>query len=268
MNEFVSPQNRISGQGNESGSPLDDTLPTAWSYPEGGPQDLPGLNCEQFETRVQELLDRRLDPADDSAIERHVRSCAPCAKLLTDFQALELALRQSAASAGPQRSGSANSGRSRLIGQFDPAGAIRLDERLNRPQHPASREQQTRVIRYFQAAVLLIAVGLIGIGAVQQKAQRTALLPVPGAIARGAIGGAPGKFPGGFQPVASYRSLEQCYELTSELPGVRPLQASIWVALDWWQQYFGLSPSSQPDALLHERGFGLNPLVVESMYQA
>jgi hypothetical protein len=29
-----------------------------------------------------------------------------------------------------------------------------------------------------------------------------------------------------------------------------------------------LSPSSQPDALLHERGFGLNPLVVESMYQA
>ena len=116
--------------------------------------------------------------------------------------------------------------------------------------------------------MLLFALGLVGIAAVKQQTQRTALVPVASVLSSESGDGELVEIAGRFHPVASYRSLEQCYELTSELPGVKPLQASIWVALDWWQHYFRLAPNREPDARYHERGFGLNPLMVEACYQA
>lgn len=99
--------------------------------------------------------------------------------------------------------------------------------------------------------------------------RQNVLLPVAGA--GGAMFAAGSEADGsgsGIRPVAHYRSLEQCYELTIELPGVRSLQTSILVALDWCRDYFKLDGSQTPEPPHHERGFGLNPLRAEINRQA
>lgn len=242
------------------------------------------ISCAEFEERVQELLDLRQSPGEDRMIARHASECQPCGRLLADFLVLESVLRPVDGEYSPRPTAavqrpSVPSGR----GPTSPTGSRRMIPHSGSedgrdqvsailPKHPAIREQQTQMFRYLQAAVLLVAVGLIGFGVVHQRAQRIAMLPVP----KGAAGAAQiataddWRFtkPEAFRPVSTYRSLEQCYELTSELPGVKPLQASILVALDWWQQYFRLSPITEPEPRLHEYGFGLNPRIADTRYQA
>lgn len=217
------------------------------------------------------MLDLRQSPAGDQAIARHANECPPCARLLTDFLDLEAALR------------TATLDSKRRLGEAGWAPAVRTRPRLGHvasqgpasaafPKHPASRERRTLLIRYAQAAVLLLAVGFLGFNVLRQRAQRIAMLPVPDRTEASSLFASADDWgmakPGAFRPVSSYRSLEQCYELTSELPGVKPLQTSILVALDWWQQYFRLSPVSEPVPRYHEQGFGLNPLFADTRYQA
>jgi hypothetical protein len=46
------------------------------------------MNCGQFETRLNLLLDQRRSPASDSALAEHAAACAACDELLADHVAL------------------------------------------------------------------------------------------------------------------------------------------------------------------------------------
>ncbi len=41
------------------------------------------MNCDRFEERIHQLLDRREDPRDDASLLRHASRCADCAATLT-----------------------------------------------------------------------------------------------------------------------------------------------------------------------------------------
>ncbi len=45
------------------------------------------MNCSQCESRIQYLLDSRVDPRDDGAIQDHVRCCQECRTALSIFAA-------------------------------------------------------------------------------------------------------------------------------------------------------------------------------------
>lgn len=230
------------------------------------------VNCLEFEERVQDLLDRRLDPAGDPAIERHALACAECAGLLADFVFLESVLRNSdeplhltgqpggTLASSNRTSDQTPTARSRMTTLVTPDRTLRKSALL---PHPVSRDQRSRNARYLQATLILVALGMIGVGMQQRWNRQATLLPVAGSgLEQNELQLAFG-MQAGFRPVAAYRSLEQCYELTAELPGVKPLQTSILVALDWWQHYFGLTPTTVPAARHQEDQFGLNPLLAE-----
>ncbi|HRE99426.1 MAG TPA: hypothetical protein PLI18_02840 [Pirellulaceae bacterium] len=46
------------------------------------------MNCDRFEERIHQLLDRREDPRDDASLLRHASRCDDCAATLTATQRL------------------------------------------------------------------------------------------------------------------------------------------------------------------------------------
>jgi hypothetical protein len=46
------------------------------------------MNCQQFDSKLNELLDRRLQPDQDEALGQHADRCPRCARLLSDYQSL------------------------------------------------------------------------------------------------------------------------------------------------------------------------------------
>ena len=50
------------------------------------------MNCDEFENRIQQLLDRRLPLADDKPIARHAVACRRCHRTLQAYQDLSLGL--------------------------------------------------------------------------------------------------------------------------------------------------------------------------------
>ena len=202
------------------------------------------LDCESFELHVQELLDLRKSPESDPAVQAHSNSCSECRELLHQFTQLESSLQ--------------------LVLKAKASATTRKRE-VVRHLHPVSRRQREQISLTAQAAAVLLLCGaLVGL-LVSRQPQSNALLPV--AVSESAPRNTPGQFLAGaegIRPVVHYRSLEQCYELTSELPGVRPLQSSIQVALAWWWDYLNLDGNETRSSPHHERGFGLNPLLAEA----
>ncbi|MEE2826039.1 MAG: hypothetical protein VYE64_05380 [Planctomycetota bacterium] len=49
----------------------------------------PGLNCVQFEKRIQGLLDSRQELATDARLTQHSRECQTCREILASYQSLE-----------------------------------------------------------------------------------------------------------------------------------------------------------------------------------
>lgn len=205
------------------------------------------LDCYSFELQVQELLDLRKDPTSDAAVQAHSSKCAECSELLTQFTQLEstlhLALRAKASASGETRA---------------PA----------RPLHPVSQRRREQFGWAAQAASVLLICGTLLGWVASRPTQSISLLPV--AVNNNSLGSlreSAAASPSGIRPAVHYRSLEQCYELTSELPGVRPLQSSIQVALAWWWDYLNLDGNDTRSLPHHERGFGLNPLLAEANRQ-
>jgi anti-sigma factor RsiW len=50
-------------------------------------------HCEEFETRLNDLLDRRIAPDDDSQLCSHARRCRECAELMSAHLAVTAALK-------------------------------------------------------------------------------------------------------------------------------------------------------------------------------
>lgn len=46
------------------------------------------MRCSEFHTRINEILDQRLDPCSDEVISNHARRCSPCARDLRNYQSI------------------------------------------------------------------------------------------------------------------------------------------------------------------------------------
>jgi|688.fasta_scaffold232235_2 hypothetical protein len=201
------------------------------------------LDCTSFESHVQELLDLRKSPEIDLAVQMHASNCAECSDLLHQFTQLESALQLALKSKTP---------------------AATEKREVARPLHPVSRRQREQLSWTVQAAVVLLLCGALVGWVASRQPQSNSLIPV--AVSELPARSTPEQLlatASGIRPAVHYRSLEQCYELTSELPGVRPLQSSIQVALAWWLDYLNLDGNETRSLPHHERGFGLNPLLAE-----
>lgn len=213
---------------------------------DGNPQLPVGseLDCAEFESQVQELLDLRRDPESDPAVRMHASQCDECWELLRQFTQLESTLQIALKAKAPSTRGK---------------------REIVRPLHPVSQRSREQYNWAAQvASILLVCVTLIGWVATRPP-QRASWIPVavsndPSRMGRDSLVAGPS----GIRPAVHYRSLEQCYELTSELPGVRPLQSSIQVAIAWWWDYLNLGGGQLESLPHHERGFGLNPLLAEA----
>lgn len=205
------------------------------------------LDCTTFESHVQELLDLRNSPESDLAVQAHASSCAECLELLHQFTQLESALPLALKSKTP---------------------VAAKKREVAHPMHPVSRRQREQISWAAQAAVVLLLCGSLVGWVASRQPQSNALIPV--AVSELPARSSPEQLlatASGIRPAVHYRSLEQCYELTSELPGVRPLQSSIQVALAWWWDYLNLDGNETRSLPHHERGFGLNPLLAEANRQ-
>lgn len=227
------------------------------------PAQTSALNCHDFESRVQELLDARRRPDSDSRIRVHAEHCQDCRLLLTQFRRLESVLERSLQARTEHQFGCAKTA------PFRDEGLSRLSRRSSRPVHPVSRSHRVKLDFAARAAVLVLLAGFAAFQIGFSMKRQEVLLPMPRTGGPMFVAGTQLSGSGsGIRPVANYRSLEQCYELTIELPGVRSLQTSILVALDWCRDYFKLDGGEIPEPPHHERGFGLNPLRAEINRQA
>ncbi|MDB4778221.1 hypothetical protein OAG68_02070 [bacterium] len=50
------------------------------------------IECDAFEDRIQDLMDRRIPLSSDEILQSHARSCVECQQSLTSFASLEFAL--------------------------------------------------------------------------------------------------------------------------------------------------------------------------------
>ena len=201
-------------------------------------------DCAAFEVRVQELLDLRESPETDRGIQEHSGRCADCRELLQQFTRLESTLQLALRNKAPHPE---------------------QKQKNIRPLHPISQRRRDRAGWAMQAIAVLLLCGAVGNWLASFQPQQSTLLPV--ASSASASGTRQQRLAAdfsGIRPVMHYRSLEQCYELTSELPGVRPLQSSIQVAISWWWNYLNLDGNDTRALPYHERGFGLNPLLDEA----
>jgi hypothetical protein len=202
------------------------------------------LDCTSFESHVQELLDLRKSPENDLAVQTHASVCQECSELLHQFTQLESALQLA----------------------LKPKAPVVAEKReVVLPVHPFSQRHREQFSWAAQAAVVLLLCGALIGWAASRQPKSNALIPVAVSELRGQNSPEQLLASGsGIRPAVHYRSLEQCYELTSELPGVRPLQSSIQVALAWWWDYLNLDGNETHSLPHHERGFGLNPLLAEA----
>jgi hypothetical protein len=213
----------------------------------------PELDCASFESHVQELLDLRESPESDPGVQAHASRCAECLDLLRQFTQLESALQLTLKSKVTLKSKASSAAEKREVA---------------RPLHPVSRRQREQFSWAAQAAVVLLLCGALVGWLASRPPQSNTLLPV--AVRDLPVRSNPEQLlasASGIRPAVHYRSLEQCYELTSELPGVRPLQSSIQVAFAWWWDYLNLDGDDIRSKPHHERGFGLNPLLAEANRQ-
>lgn len=191
------------------------------------------ISCATFETRINDLLDARRDPAADETLIRHADHCAACQAVFADYLALDDSL-------------------SNIV--WD----AKTLERLAAP---------TAAVRPYRlwwsaalAATLLIAFNSIfgsspwgdnnatASKQVSAKAQKPPIVAVPqsdrqpqqrlgnDSIAKPLVGS-------GLTPV-SWNELSQrlqpvlnpYYQFSAELPGIRPIQSSLNLTIDWVQE--------------------------------
>lgn len=113
------------------------------------------MNCRLFESRLDELLDRRLSPDGDPQIVDHARHCQRCDLLLTEYRKLSTAIESLGSPVGmvdlPAR----------VLAEVAPAA--RGDHALQPSQHvKRHRISAAPRLALAVAAALLVAIGVWG----------------------------------------------------------------------------------------------------------
>ena len=207
------------------------------------------FSCEEFEDRVNDLLDMRLSPRDDLAVAAHAECCPPCGQLLDDYVAVDDSMKL-------------------LKGDIESI----LRESQNRPSPKLGRKWRLVAFVSSTAALLLVLLNLtinqpdVPEVAVLDAAKQAALAPTTNTRShtQGTWSGSPG-FPYQFSQALSALAsnidldstvignpginftetgpweemseslggLESVLQLSSEIPGVRPVRGTMGIAIDY-----------------------------------
>lgn len=208
----------------------------------------PQVNCLNFEERINKRLDLRLSPAGDMDLVAHSTTCAECRMMLQDYQLLDRCLN---------------------LTHDSNCHAVTSGYRVLNTDSSIARLSAI----YSIAAVLLIGVCLaFGILDDDSTTSRPVIAAssFPPAINPAVIEESPdapvapktGRNPEGLTAVNSLvywnqisehlSPLNPYYQISAELPGVRPFQYSLGITIDWFQNLFRFSQDEISDP-----GFGV-----------
>jgi hypothetical protein len=174
--------------------------------------------CENFESWINEVLDARQDPRFDQRIARHSRECPACAETLTEYVNVE----------------------NLVAVAFSHPSAVAERKRIEHRRRTASKLRLA--IGALAASILVLIVVERGNPSVSVDGTS------PDVISRTSSPPLANNLPSIHAPSTS---LTTCYELTSELPGIRPIRSSVDATLNLIQQYVPTSyyrsePSKRP----------------------
>ena len=194
-------------------------------------------------------MDARLDPAQQLQLTGHAEQCCGCRPILDRYTRLHDILNCAFTSdgspgfafGGPNSEDAKDGGHDLVNNSIPIAGSDSLDS-LGR-----KRNRQKSSFNVSTAAMVLLAVGLMvvmlqsggGIPMARSKTSSFVVASSSGAEYQLHSETVDGMATSPIRHVSSFRSIETCYEITAELPGIRPLQSSLSVAIDWLQKSFG-----------------------------
>ncbi len=174
--------------------------------------------CENFENWIHESLDARQDPRFDQRVARHSRECPACQETLSAYLRVE----------------------NLVAAAFSHPSAVAQRERIERRRRVASK---------LRLAIGALAASILVLVVFESGNPRSS----DGTLTGESIGQ---RNPSPFIDVlpkdqASSVSLTTCYELTSELPGIRPIRSSVDATLHLIQElvpasYYRLEPAKRP----------------------
>ena len=209
------------------------------------------ISCLNFEEQINDRLDKRLSISDARELNVHAQNCRTCRVIFEEYCSLENGLYVFSG------------------GKAVPSAITRQDEMMN------SRRQWIISI----AAILLIGLGL-SFGLIPEKGSDSNFVATGPAIlvediAQPMEQDSPVvKIPEPSQPAEAptietefvtttlmdwnqiskkLQPLNSYYQISAELPGVRPIQYSLGITLDWFQQTFFSSSQYK----LTDPGFGV-----------
>lgn len=182
------------------------------------------MNCVQFETRVNLVLDQRRSPADDPALAAHASACADCEQLLADHTVLVACVVENRTPLQPSR-GFAN----RVIAASEISiSAAAVHQRRN------NRIWLALGVALSSAAAMLLALSIVW------QARRATVGSEVASVRQGEFTEADilmeaPRFPGNLVAMAVPHGAAFRYEEFERVaPGIRPLRESlafIWDAL-------------------------------------
>lgn len=180
------------------------------------------LSCEDFEDRVNELLDQRVSPRKDSLIQRHADNCPPCREIMQAYLTVDDSMK---------------------LLKADIESMLRESQGRDCPR----RSQISRVTAIVASAALIVLLGL-GWGQLTRSAnpsiaQADLVLPAPlfqpvqpesnvGGTAVTVSNEFAGKLPTDeFRTIA--HQLAPIIRYSSSLPGVRPMSGTVNIAIEY-----------------------------------
>lgn len=195
------------------------------------------IDCESFEDRIQDLMDRRIALDSDRLLCEHSDECMGCKQVLTSFQSLESVLCQAFVDD--------------CLGDHD------LEVASHRDFHN-SLSQWTVVgaIAALAALVLVVIVPMFNpqsngitvadndnsVAPVVEDVQDDIVLPLTKA---------PANHPNDMITMVSYDtippSLRNAYQYAAELPGIRPIECSVTVTIEALQKSWNTPSEPEED---------------------
>ncbi|MBX3416952.1 MAG: zf-HC2 domain-containing protein [Pirellulaceae bacterium] len=211
--------------------------------------------CDEFQDLINELLDCSLDPADDLRVSEHAHSCHDCQAILSQYRQMELLTRFAFRSIDDDCFGNAQSQNQKGEG-FDTRPIRQLDldsvglngETAYSGGRHVLPKRPIRTILGTLAASVLVLVFFERPSSLQPEHLNVASTTSPSSSEN-----SPSKdlvAQDRTRPATRIFTWPNCYEITSELPGIRPIRSSVDATLNMLHQIvpaeFRLPQSNKP----------------------
>lgn len=197
------------------------------------------ISCSTFESRVNQLLDKRIDLKSDAPISRHVTDCASCKLILDDYLALddsfnnvifdsETLAKLEKGQIKPSRQGVWASLAIAAVVVLGFGIAFNLDSKIDHATtqvasvvnpESTSFENVTAAISTESAPKSL---AMESVKPSDINSEVTKIPEMTPAVSWGSL-------------AEQLGSLNPYYQISAEITGVRPIQSSLHVTLDWVQ---------------------------------